>query len=414
MFNQQGGLMLEQAPPIFSVLRFFITGSIFGVLLGLFLIGSELNLFSISDYSRDLIATHFLFLGVEASFMIGALFQMLPVLAGVVIKVPNRNSLIVNTLLIFGIIFQAIFFYTFNKLSYLLTVFILGGVLLYIIFLMLKELVRVQTHSNTSKGMAFALGGLGVTVIFGIFMLILLNSHQITLYDFAKLREFHYSFGMVGWVTLLIVAISFQVIEMFFVTPKYPDLLYKYLIPTLFTLLFIKIFFDFYIDEVIGVLLIIYSVATIYLLTKRRRPTSDASVWFWRLSMGILILFGFSLFFNNLEFSYMLFIGFSLSVILAMVYKIVPFLVWFHLSSQGYMKAPMMHEVISPKMAKRHFFLHLVFIIVLISNVFINFKLLNVVLYMLFTLSFGFLALNIIKGALKYKETRENSTPMRW
>jgi len=414
MFNQQGGLMLEQAPPIFVVLRFFITGAVFGVVLGLFLIGSELNLFSISDYSRDLIATHFLFLGVEASFMLGAMFQMLPVLAGVVIKVPDRKSLIVNTLLVVGVLFQAISFYTSSSIFYLLTVLVLGGILFYIVFLMLKELIRVQTHSNTSKGMAFALGALGVTVIFGVLMLLILGSHLNSFYDFSKLREFHFSFGMVGWILLLIIAISFQVIEMFFVTPKYPDLLYKYLISILFVLLFIKLFFNFYIDEVIGVLLVIYSTATIYLLSKRRRPTSDASVWFWRLSMGLLILFGISLFFNNLEFSYMLFVGFSISVILAMVYKIVPFLVWFHLSSQGYMKAPMMHEVIKPKMAKIHFFLHFVFVLILILNVFIKFRLLAMILYGLFTISFIFLTLNIIKGALKYKETRENSTPMRW
>ncbi len=41
MFNQKGGLLLEQAPPIFVVLRFFVTGAIFGVLLGLFLIATS-------------------------------------------------------------------------------------------------------------------------------------------------------------------------------------------------------------------------------------------------------------------------------------------------------------------------------------------------------------------------------------
>jgi len=95
--------MLEQAPPIAVVIRFFITGAIFGILLGVFLLVTSFGIFDISDYSRELIATHFLFLGVEASFMIGALFQMLPVLAGVVIRVPNRKSLIVNGLLILGV-----------------------------------------------------------------------------------------------------------------------------------------------------------------------------------------------------------------------------------------------------------------------------------------------------------------------
>ncbi len=74
-----------------EVLRFFVTGAIFGVLLGLFLIATSIGIFDISNYSRDLIATHFLFLGVEASFMLGALFQMLPVLAGVIIRVPKKS-----------------------------------------------------------------------------------------------------------------------------------------------------------------------------------------------------------------------------------------------------------------------------------------------------------------------------------
>ena len=128
--------------------------------------------------------------------------------------------------------------------------------------------------------------------------------------------------------------------------------------------------------------------------------------------MGLLILFGISLFFNNLEFSYMLFVGFSLSVIFAMVYKIVPFLVWFHLSSQGYMEAPMMHEVIKPKMAKIHFFLHIVSVLFLLGLVFFNS--LEPFAYILWTASFAFLTWNIVKGSLKYGYTQRNFKPMRW
>jgi uncharacterized membrane protein YesL len=54
-----------------------------------------------------------------------------------------------------------------------------------------------------------------------------------------------------------------------------------------------------------------------------------------------------------------LFTAFALSVVFAMSYKIVPFLVWFHLNAQGYFNAPMMHEVIHPRFAMRHLALHL-------------------------------------------------------
>ncbi len=69
MFNQKGGLLLEQAPPIFVVLRFFVTGAIFGVLLGLFLIATSIGIFDISNYSRDLICNTFSIFGeVEGIF----------------------------------------------------------------------------------------------------------------------------------------------------------------------------------------------------------------------------------------------------------------------------------------------------------------------------------------------------------
>ncbi len=195
--------------------------------MGVFLLVTSFGIFDISDYSRELIATHFLFLGVEASFMIGALFQMLPVLAGVVIRVPNRKSLIVNGLLILGVFIQAIAFYTSNSIAYISTAIILGGGLLYGVYLMLRELLKVKTHSNTSKGMAFALVAFAITILFGAIMVITLSGSIDTIYNFDRLREFHYSFGSIGWVTLLIIAISFQVVEMFFVTPKYPDILYN-------------------------------------------------------------------------------------------------------------------------------------------------------------------------------------------
>jgi len=63
-----------------------------------------------------------------------------------------------------------------------------------------------------------------------------------------------------------------------------------------------------------GILSIGYAITTLYLLHKRKRPTSDASVWFWRLGMVLLIMFSLSLFLNELKLSYMLFVGFSLSI----------------------------------------------------------------------------------------------------
>ncbi len=107
MFNQKGGLLLEQAPPIFVVLRFFVTGAIFGVLLGLFLIATSIGILDISNYSRDLIATHFLFLGPWGIFYAWGSISDVACFTGVIIRVPTKKSIVVNVLLVLGILFPS-------------------------------------------------------------------------------------------------------------------------------------------------------------------------------------------------------------------------------------------------------------------------------------------------------------------
>jgi uncharacterized membrane protein YesL len=70
--------------------------------------------------------------------------------------------------------------------------------------------------------------------------------------------------------------------------------------------------------------------------------------------------------------SFIFFASFALSIVFAMFYKIVPFLTWFHLNSQGYFTAPMMHEVIHPKTAMRHLYIHLATLVTFMLSPFIS------------------------------------------
>ncbi len=425
MFNQ-GGLSLEQAPPISVVLRFFVTASIFGLLLGFFSLFSDLNLISLTKYSFELIATHILALGIMASFMLGAMFQMLPVIVGVVIKMPTKKAMVAHILLTIGLFLQIGAFQTGLSFLYLATAIILGSGVLYTSTLMLKEVVKIKDHSSSSKGMLFALISFILTIIFGIIMLLILAGY-IDGSFFSQIKEAHYSFALFGWVTLLIISISFQVVEMFYVTPKYPDVISKYLVLSIFILLILKTIMLFIgvnsniITAILALLFMVYSAITIYRLYKRRRPTSDATVWFWRLGMGLLfitssiILINSSILNNSLkDISYITFIGFVLSIVFAMVYKIVPFLVWFHLSNQGYMEAPMMHDVIHPKKAKIHFYIHTALLTLWIINAFFYIFILKIILDILLISSFGLLLYNLIYAINKYRYTQSNFEPIKW
>ena len=427
MFNQ-GGLSLQQAPPISVVLRFLITGASFGVLLGVVLLAGYLFLGNpFLEHSFTLIVIHILALGVMASFMLGALFQMLPVVAGVVIKVPTKKAMVVHLLFLIGLCLQLFAFATNNSLGYLGAALFLGSGLLFATVLMLSQLLRVPNHSSSSKGMLFALASFVIVILLGVYLLSVLGGYSSGSH-YLQLREVHYSFALFGWVALLIASISFQVIEMFYVTPKYPTLISKYLTIAIFGLLLLKALLLFVgldskgVDIAVALIFILYAFATLYRLYKRKRPTSDATVWFWRLGMGLLIIFMLIMALGALYplpkgvafAGYISFVAFAISVVFAMVYKIVPFLVWFHLSNQGYLEAPMMHDVIHPKRAKVHFYIHLATIALWIFATFTNLLFIKVIASLLLLGSFSWILYLLIAAVLKYRHTQKHSKKMEW
>jgi len=427
MFSQ-GGLSLEQAPPISVVLRFFVTASIFGVLLGLFLIVDSLGLASSLTSNKSVIITHTLAVGIMASFMLGALFQMLPVIAGVVIKMPTKKAMVVHLLFVIGVILQLYAFADASTpLLYFLASAYLGAGLFYALFLMLKELIKIKDHSSSSKGMILSLGSFGLAIGFGIYLLWSLGGY-LDGSLFLQVKELHYSFALFGWLSLLIISVSFQVVEMFYVTPKYPTWMSKYLTLTIFTLLILKALAIFMgietgsITAILAILFILYAGFTIHRLYLRKRPTSDATVWLWRLGMGMLIVTMLITLVNsfieiNVEikmFSYLSFIGFALSIVFAMTYKIVPFLTWFHLSNQGYMEAPMMHDIVHPKTVKRHFYIHVAMLGSISLSIFFNIMILNMISGILVLLSFALLLYNLIYAIKKYNYTQKHTEKFEW
>ena len=408
MFNQ-GGLSLEQAPPISVVLRFFITASIFGIVAGILLLIFGKEVFDASN-KEALILTHILALGVMASFMLGALFQMLPVIAGVVLKTPTKKAMFVHILFTLGVFMIGFAFYTSSAMLYLLSGVLLGISLLYTTAIMISNLLKLQTHSSSSKGMLFALSGFTIAIVLGLYLLFALGGYHDGLY-FSEIKQTHYSFGLFGWVSLLIVAISFQVIEMFYVTPAFHAWIQKYFIMSVaFLLLFSSLPF---VPIMIGLIFILYAGFNLYNLSKRKRPTSDATVWFWRLGMGMLII-TMAIIISGIEtpLSYISFIFFALSIVFAMVYKIVPFLVWFHLSNQGYMSAPLMFDIVHPKEIKQHFYLHVVTFVMWGLSIFHDSFIIPASLLVI--ASFSLLLYRIINAWKIYKHTQKYSEKMQW
>jgi hypothetical protein len=147
-------------------------------------------------------------------------------------------------------------------------------------------------------------------------------------------------------------------------------------------------------------------------LGKRRRPITDVTVWYWRSASVFLTLGAFLWIFDEYfknEYVTMVAIllggGFILSIMMGMLYKIIPFLVWFHLNAMGYMTIPTMNEMINKNLSKAQFIL---FVASLVGFLFAFYT-----PWMLkisassFILSMAILQYNVISPVLIYKKVKK-------
>ena len=363
---KNSGLSMDQAPPIVVVLRFFLTGSIFGIAASFMLFFYGAN---IANYSspQAIALTHTLTLGVMASFMFGALYQMLPVVCGVAIKNPDITALRVNHALIFGTILLIISFFTTATTLYIIAALLLTYAIFTTTFIMAKELRKIE-HSSSSRGILLSLVALILVASIGVLLLSIRGGLNLNI-DYMAIKNAHFSFGLFGWVALLIISISFQVIEMFYVTPPYNKIYAKYMPVVIIILLFVNLFSAIFIPSIITtvgciiiILVALHAGLTLLKLKQKKRAITDATILFWTFGMSSYILFA-TIYTINLFIPMpttliaALFASFALSTIFAMSYKIVPFLVWFHLNAKGYFEAPMMHEIAHPKYARVNLYL---------------------------------------------------------
>lgn len=363
MYN---GLSLDQAPPIQSVLRFFATVPLFGVTFSLLLIIFPESIL-ITSHPIAMSSLHLLALGVITMSMFGALFQMQSVLGGKPIPAPLGNAWIIHTLFAIGVISLCSGFGFGNAVLFVIASVFLGASIVYLIQLILPLLFGEIIH-DTLKGMRFSLIALGITLFLGIYLAHSYANAEIGSW-FETIRSLHYSFALAGWIGVLIMAVAFQVIEMFYVTNSYGTWCKR----NAFTIIAMSLLaktvlvfawndFDWVPDTVIGILLLGFAVTTAKRLRSRKRRVLDPSIFFWYLGITLLTISIFTYMFylvtdaaELLMVALLGFLFFALSVIMGMLGKIIPFLIWFHLSSSGYLDAPMMHEIIPAKRSQTLF-----------------------------------------------------------
>lgn len=412
------GLSIEQAPPISAPLRFYLTAPLFAIIAGFLILFSDTTVL-MSRYSIDsIIITHALTIGFLSFIMLGSLSQMLPVLAGVVIPKVDVVTKASHGLLVLGTVFMLLGLSYDNSLFNTISILGLGTGFLIIIGVISIAIAKVQNFTATVKAMATSLFFVFFIVLMGLF---LLYSYIDDSYVYLRplIANIHSVWAIFGFGGILIIGVSFQVLPMFYVAPKFKQFCKKKVVLLisigLFMWLGLNLFYDSYsLVAKAWIALFFWAFATTVWkkLSARRRPISDTTVWYWRSSSIFLTLGSFLWIFDEYfknEYIVMVAIliggGFIMSIMIGMLYKVIPFLVWFHLNGMGYMNIPTINEMINKKLAKTQFIL---FIASLIGFIFaFYYPMLLKISAISFILSMIILEYNIIAPVLIYRKTKK-------
>jgi len=363
---------------------------------------------------QSIAIVHLFTIGFVAMSIFGALGQMLPVLAGA--RVPNFYifSLISFVFLVIGLLaFSSGFYFAASPLKQIAVIFLSIAVLSHLAPIVFA-IVKADTAHFTVRGML-------ISVLFGLLAL-LLGLHLLSSYAFGTLAPSHQLFAnlhivlaVFGFASILIIAVAHQVLPMFFVAPQFPNFCKKFLfVFSLFLVAYIGLSFanvevGVIISIVISVFMSAFAVVALKKIKERRRKIADTSLRYWQFGLSSLfigcVVLLVSKFTNiqNIDFILALFFGFGFlaSIMKAMLNKIVPFLVWFHLTSQGNFDAPNINDLLPQKMAKIEFWINLLaFGFFVISN-FWPFAL--QIAGFIYAMSFVVLAYNMRSAASGYK-----------
>ncbi len=374
-------LSLEQAPPLWTPFLFLFGAPWFGVLAGALLL--KVGALPVLDrwQGAALALTHLLTLGVLTLSMCGASIQLLPVLVGV--PVPRVRWVAAWTwpLLVAGTLALAWGFLE-GGTPWLVAgaAGTLAGLAPFLVAMGLA-LARARVSHHSLRAMALACVSLAVTLVLGALLVAGLGGYR-TFDEIVLLAGLHLSWGLLGWVGLLLAGVAWQVVPLFQMTPEYPPLVRRFLAPGLFLWLVTTLPVSWLwpglwpwilLPALLGMAWM--AALTLQLQRRRTRKTPDLTLDYWRLGMACLLaalavwplgaLWGgpWVWWLGTLMLP-----GGVLSLLNGMLLKIVPFLSWFHLQHRqmahlrergGLVEIPHMHALLPTTLGRWQWRLHL-------------------------------------------------------
>lgn len=392
----QRALSFDHTPSLAVPLRFFFTAPVFALAAGLFLLWQGEAAFVSRWAPPTLALTHLLTLGFMAMCMIGSLLQILPVVAGVGITAPRLVGGGVHALLTAGTLLLCCGFVTGIALLLQLAVPLLGLAFALLLFVgvhqvwrgLLRGAIRRPPAQPVLGAIRLALIALMVTVMLGIAAASAFGWRQSVP---LLLTDLHASWGLIGWIFLLTAGVAYQVVPMFQQTPSYPPLVTRWLAGLVLGLLALWSGARVIEAKVLGMvpglalaaLAAAFALYTMWQIGRKKllgkpgqvRSPTEAPTLFWLLALSSLaasVLVWLLLQAwpstarplagacdSNLLVGVLFLAGFAVPVVNGMLYKIVPFLTWYHLQSNC-IKAPNVRQFLPNAQAIWQFRVHVI------------------------------------------------------
>lgn len=383
-------LSLQQSPPFSVPARFLVSAPLFGLIAALVLLWHGPEIISHRWTPEILAVTHFLTLGFLAMSMMGAMMQLMPVLVGMVIPRPVLFSSIIHTPLFLGTACLGLAWLIQINQLFVLAMALLGFSFAVFIVAIVQRLLSLKSTHVTRSMMLLALLALFITACLGIYLAM---GYAWQIFPLVRqLTDLHLSWGLMGWVLLLIMAVAYQVIPMFQITDEYPAMHQRWMgwfvfvailglsLTYLWSMETLKAFFS----VLLASCMLIFALTTLWVLHKRRRKIADLTLNFWRLAMVSLVLLTFAwaiptllnLSMPELLLGVLMIHGFAMTAVNGMMYKIMPFIIWLHLSvhnknlrdkgeRSSQVKVPHMRKIIPETACLWQFRFHLVSLVLL-------------------------------------------------
>jgi hypothetical protein len=367
------GLSLEQAPPLGVPFTYFLTAPWFAAAAGLALVWLGPGLVLTRWAPSTVAATHLLGLGYLGLTIVGALFQLLPVLVGAPVPRVVLVSRLVYGLLVAGIGLLVSGFWVSSTTLQVAALAPLASAVLVLAAALAWALRAASVGSETAQAIELSIAGLLLAAGLGATVVLALDA-RVGLMSLPGWVDLHLSWALLGWAGMLLVAIGAQLVPLFHVTPPYPAW-FRRAAPTVLFLALLGMtaghvgghdWLGAIADGLALAVLAAFAVLTLRLQAARRRQVWDPTLSFWWLGMACLLgaVVAWLLDAPATTPGVLALAGVAVAVPAGVLYKVAPFLAWFHLQAAQMsvgrwdVVVPHMKSFVGDRAGHLHFALH--------------------------------------------------------